>query len=272
MDSETTLNGDYWGAIADDGSEVVFPSPANLPEWRSEIAAWTGDTDTVLEIGPGKAELAASIITARPSLAKYYVVDISQDILEAARRKLGHLEGTTAAQYVQADLNDPGALSGIVPGSVERALMVNVIGYLNLPVAIPALGRILKPGGQLRFTMIDYDFFTKSEDYDPAIDRHYVRGRNRQEVAGLRPVGYTVADNGHLVPYYGFRRAYTVDEIRDRFTARGFTVDQAKIVLLPKDVWRKFQSAQQRQPNPREEQAVEQLGGRPTWDIIVRKK
>lgn len=265
--------GVYWGAIAQNNEDFLFPSPVNLPEWLDSTADWLGEGSSILEIGPGKADLASKVLSEKRKTKNYFIADISEDILKFARERLELLQNSIKVHFIRGDLNDKNSLQKIKPNSLDRVILVNVFGYLEPHIALNKIYRSLRSGGLLRLTVGDHEFFTKSEDYDPNINLQYVRGRKLHANTGIKPLGYTLSDDGKQVPFYGYRRNYSKEEIKTILDKNGFVIEQFKAVIIPKELWLKVRSSQAKGKLKQEEQKLlEKWGGRPILDIIARRK
>lgn len=265
--------GEYWGIISRNNEDFIFPSPVNLPEWLDDTADWLGEGSSILEIGPGKAVLAGRVLSGKRKTKNYFIADISEGILNYAREQLERLQSPVKTRFIQGDLNTENPLQEIRQGSLDRVILVNVFGYLDPGIALSNIHRLLHSGGFLRLTVGDHETFTRSEDYDPDIDRQYVRGRKFHADAGIEPLGYTVSEGGKKVPYYGYRRNYSKEEIEALLDKNGFAIEQFKVVVIPRELWLRVRSLQSNSRlNQEEEKLLEKHGGRPIWDIIARKK
>ncbi|ACL16476.1 class I SAM-dependent methyltransferase [Methanosphaerula palustris] len=152
---------EYWGTIsALKGDDFVFPSPVNLPKWLESAADWLGDASSILEIGPGKADLAYNVISGKRKTGHYFIADLSEGILEHARNRLDSVSSSIEVTYIHDDLNLPEALQEISAGSIDKVVLINVLGYLDPDVAFQNISRVLRPGGFVRLTHGDHKFFT----------------------------------------------------------------------------------------------------------------
>ncbi len=265
--------GEYWGIISQNNEDFIFPSPVNLPEWLADTADWLGEGTSVLEIGPGKAVLAGKVLSGKRKTKNYFIADISEGILNYAREQLGQLQSPIKTHFIQGDLNTQNPLREIKAGSLDRVILVNVFGYLDPGIALSNIHRLLTRGRLLRLTVGDHEAFTRSEDYDQNINRQYVRGRKFHTDAGIEPLGYTTSDDGKKIPFYGYRRNYSKEEIEALLDKNGFAIEQFKVVVIPRELWLKVRSLQSNfRLNQEEEKLLEKHGGRPIWDIIARKK
>jgi len=267
--------GEYWGKISTQKPEdFIFPSPVNIPAWLEGTVTWLGKSQTVLEIGPGKADLAYKVLSEKNSIKNYIIADISKDILEHAEERINLLKPSAAVQYVKGDLNDPKALGEIPAGSVDKVILINVFGYLEPDVALENIFRVLRPGGFVRLTMGDYEWFALSEDYDPKTHRQYVRGRKFQDNGDVKPLGYTISKKaGKKIPYYGFRRLYPPEQLIPILAQHGFILEQYGKVLIPTALFLKVRSAHDNETDLSEQELrlLRERGGRPIIDLIVRK-
>lgn len=265
--------GEYWGKISQNNEGFIFPSPVNLPEWLDNTANWLGEGASILEIGPGKADLASKVLSEKRKTKNYFIADISEEILRFAKERIEPLQNSTKVHFIQGDLNKENSLEELKPNSLDRAILVNVFGYLDPDIALSKIYRLLRHDGLLRLTVGDHEFFKSSEDYDPKTNRQYVRGRKFHTSAGIEPIGYTILDEGKKVPFYGYRRNYSKEEIKTFLNKNGFAIEQFKAAIIPKELWLKVRSTQANfKLNQKEHRLLEKWGGRPIWDVIARKK
>jgi ubiquinone/menaquinone biosynthesis C-methylase UbiE len=266
---------EYWGIIsARNGDDFVFPSPVNLPEWLERTADWLGEVSSVLEIGPGKADLATQVLSEKRRTRKYFIADISEGILSHARNRIGSLKTSVKVSYIHADLNVSGSLHMIPEESIDKVVLINVLGYLDPDVAFRNISRVLHPGGLLRLTDGDHEFFTLSKDYDPAINLQYIRGRKSHTGSEVKPLGYTMSESGENTPYFGFRRNYSREQLVGILDRNGFSVEQFNTVIIPLNLIEKIYSVRGDSVNlsPQELDLLYRNGGRPTVDLIAKKR
>lgn len=267
-----STKGEYWGTISQNNEDFIFPSPVNLPEWLDDTANWLGDGTSILEIGPGKADLASKVLSRKRKTKNYFIADISEGILKFAKERLEPLQNWVNIQFIHGDLNNKNSLQELKPGSLDRIILINVFGYLDPHIALNKIYGLLRPGGFLRFTSGDYEISIKSGDFDPKINAQYVRGRESHIDAGIKPLGYTVSEDGKQVPFYGYRQFYSKEEIKTLLDKNGFVIEQFRTIIIPKELWLRVRSSQANfKTNQKELELLEKWGGRPLWDIIARK-
>ena len=273
--ASTGPKGEYWGKISTQkGDDFIFPSPVNLPHWLEATAQWLGSAESILEIGPGKADLANKILSGKRTTKRYIIADISKDILEHARNRLGSLASPIKLSFVQGDLNNPESLREIPGESLDRVILINVFGYLEPDIALKNISRVLHAGGLVRLTMGDHEWFSLSEDYDPDTNRQYVRGRKYHDNSDIEPLGYTTSKDGKKVPYYGYRRLHSKTQIEEHLARNGFVLEQFNTVVIPKELFLRVRSTHQNDSDlsVKEQELLEERGGRPIIDLIARKR
>lgn len=96
-------------------------------------------TAEVLEIGAGTGTFTEGLIAAFPRLT---AIDISPDLLEAARRKV------PGARLVCMDAHE----LEFPAGSFDAVVGCSVLHHLNWSKALKEFFRVLKPGGVIRFS------------------------------------------------------------------------------------------------------------------------
>jgi ubiquinone/menaquinone biosynthesis C-methylase UbiE len=266
---EYSVNSRYWSAISRDMDEFICPSPVNIPAWASATAQWLGEGTSVLEVGPGRGDLAVRSLTETSTIQEYILADISKNILQYAAKRLERVKGTTTITRIHADLNAKNALRTIPPASVDRVILLNVFGYLDPQSALEQFSTVLRPGGLLRFTLGDYEFFSQSGNYDPGLNRQLVTKRRKQVGTRVQPAGFTVTETGEQIPVFGFRRGYSREEITGILAGHGFVDIDIRTVVIPIEFWLRLRP---RISVSRKQQAIaDKCGGRPVWDIIARR-
>lgn len=266
-----STRGEYWEIISRNDEGFIFPSPVNLPEWLDGTSNWLGEGKNVLEIGPGKADLASTVLSKNIKTENYYIADISEGILKYAEERLGPINKTAKLILIQEDINNKDVLKEINHGTLDRAILINVFAYLDPDTALSNIYKLLRPGGLIRFTSGDYNASIKNNDFDPSINAQYVRGRPSHIDAGIKPLGNIKSSNGESIPYYGYRRFYTKDELTTILEKNGFVVEQFQNIIIPKELWYKVRSYSNSEADKEEVELLEKLGGRPLWDIVARK-
>jgi len=259
----------YWGSISRNLDELICPSPVNIPAWAEETARWLAEGNAILEVGPGRADLAAQVLSGTTGVRQYYLADVSEEILAYAATKLAPLAGATTVTTIHADLNQQDALRAIPAGTLDRIILLNVFGYLNPATALPAFSSRLKPGAFLRFTIQDFGFFSSSANYDAASNCQLVTKRRKQADDRAQPQGHAIAADGTSIPVYGYRRGYSADHITRLLQEHDFTDVHIRTVVLPKELLTSLQG--RGSFTPAQEMILAEYGGRPIWDIVARK-
>ncbi|ACL16017.1 Methyltransferase type 12 [Methanosphaerula palustris E1-9c] len=268
--NEYSINARYWGAISQNLDEFVCPSPVNIPEWASGTARWLGEGASVLEIGPGRGDLAFRTLSERSTIRDYHLADVSPDILAYVLARLEPVKGSTTVTTLQADLNRPDALHTLPPASIDRIILLNVFGYLDPDTALEQFRTALRPGGFLRFTVGDFEFFSHSGDYDAGLNRQLVTKKRRQIGTEVQPAGFTTNENGEQVPVFGYRRGYSREEITGMLASHGFADIDIQTVVIPLELWQRFRSG--KSASPQQQSLENRWSGRPIWDVIARRE
>lgn len=118
-------------------------TPAGRIRWQRRLdflrALDLGRTADVLEIGAGTGTFTEGLIAAFPRLT---AIDISPDLLEAARRK------APAARLLCMDAHE----LDLPAGSFNAVVGCSVLHHLDWSKALKEFFRVLKPGGIVRFS------------------------------------------------------------------------------------------------------------------------
>ncbi|WP_300525137.1 class I SAM-dependent methyltransferase [Alcanivorax sp.] len=128
----------------DDGAQVaVNMNQHNQPIIAASYQALGPSAgDHIVEVGPGLAGHLPDLLAMADNL--YYTgLDLSQDMVAQAQQHHGHLE---RVHFVAGDLHD----APLPPNSADHVVAINVVYFWNpLLPALNAIGKLLRPGGQL---------------------------------------------------------------------------------------------------------------------------
>jgi len=120
-----------------------------LETFGAEIAEHVGDADTLVEFGSGSSRKTSLLIDALPSLDIYIPIDVSEDFLaDAAKRLTARHDGLTVRPVV-ADFTATRALGNVPRGSKLGFFSGSTIGNLTHAEAKAFLenaARLLGPG------------------------------------------------------------------------------------------------------------------------------
>jgi SAM-dependent methyltransferase len=135
------LVGEPWSAPAAEGQEQTG---CNL-YWRIATSGQRGLTGLdVLEIGSGRGGGAAFLTRVlRPR--RYVGLDVAEAAVALASRRYGEVAGLTFTQGDAENLTLPDSSVDVVL-NIESAH-----GYASVPRFLAGVGRVLRPGGELRF-------------------------------------------------------------------------------------------------------------------------
>src|SRR5262249_5432914 len=102
----------------------------------------------LLEIGAGTLATTRIILERCPEgRLDYDVTDVGRSILADARRALGHRKDVTVRRL---DIERPGAMQGIAPGSYDMIVAANVLhATIDLSRSLRHVRELLRPGGTL---------------------------------------------------------------------------------------------------------------------------
>ena len=276
MDTSTKKNvyPDYYNAVASAARTHHFPSPVNDPQWLKPTVDWFIDAETAMEVGPGKGEFAESV-AMRGSLSRYYIVDMSDRMLNLVKARLEKADTSTELVFLHADVDrDP--LSMIPDGTVDKIIMINAFQDINPRNALREFRRILKPGGLFRAnvadrvvreeTAADDDLFDKESGYF-----YLTRNPGADDQKEVNPLGRITMKTGEEVPYYRMMRSYYRSELASIFGDCGFEILSEKPIILPKEVWMNSSAGRAMKHNSKRQELIDRFGGYPgSIDVIAR--
>ena len=72
---------EYYEAAAAIAQPRHFPSPVNDTKWIKSATEWFVESQTAMEVGPGRGEFAEAVVKNREELKKYCIVDMSRGML-----------------------------------------------------------------------------------------------------------------------------------------------------------------------------------------------
>jgi len=265
---------DYYDAVASAAIQHNFPSPVNDPKWLKSTVDWFVEAEIAMEVGPGKGELAESA-AIRGSLCRYYIVDMSEVMLDLVKARLEKADTSTELVFIHADVDrDP--LSEIPDGTVDKIIMINAFQDINPRNALREFRRVLKPGGLFRAnvanravreeTASDDDLFDKESGYF-----YLTRNPGSDVQKEVKPLGCITTKTGEEVPYYRMMKSYYRSELASIFGDCGFEILSAKPIILPKEVWMNSSAARGMKHNPKRQELIDKLGGHPgSIDVIAK--
>ena len=125
--------------------------------------------------------------------AEITAVDIAQDLLAEAAR----LTDAPNVRFLEDDLERPAHLG---PESFDAVYGVSVLHHLDLPAALAALGRVLKPGARFAFSEPNIaNPINRYYLYVDDVDKRRARGQSPNEMAFTRAeLGRTLAEHGFV--------------------------------------------------------------------------
>jgi ubiquinone/menaquinone biosynthesis C-methylase UbiE len=265
---------DYYDAVASVARPHHFPSPVNDPEWLKSTVDWFVEARTAMEVGPGRGEFAESAAT-RGGLSRYYIVDMSERMLDLVKTRLEKVDTGTELVFLQADVDrDP--LSEILDGTIDKIIMINAFQDINPRNALGQFKRVLKPGGLFRANVADRVVREETADDDDLFDKesgyfYLTRHPNAEGQKKVNPLGYITIKTGEEVPYYRMMRSYYRSELASIFADCGFEILSEKPIILPKEVWMNSSAGRGMKHNPKRQELIDKFGGYPgSIDIIAK--
>jgi len=257
----------YYDAVAASAQIRPFPSPVNDPRWLNTAAKWFSQGRWVLEVGPGRGEFAEAVIR-RGGPERYYLVDISQGMLDLVRLRTS-LESEVERVFLHADI-DSDPLEEILDGCLDRIIMINAFQDVDPKAVLKTFRRVVAPQGLLRVNVISRkfreEFLSQDENFDRDQGQFYL---TRCPAEGVEPLGFLRREGGEEVPYYRILKSYYSSDLREIFHESGFEIVSAEPIVIPREIWAK--TAAGRKMSEVQEDILRRFGGYPgSVDIIAR--
>ena len=247
-----------------------YPSPVNDPEWMKSATDWFVESQTAIEIGPGRGEFAVEAVKKSGKLKKYYIVDMSGGMLNLVKERIQTVKTEVEVISICADVDcDP--LFEIPDYSVDRIIMINAFQDIDPLAALKAFRRILKPTGLFRANVLSREIKEKYCFGDDLFDRE-TGCLYHTHKKGIEPIGYITKKDGEKIPFYRMLKLYYRSELDKIFNECGFEIISETQIILPKNVWMNSVAAQGKgRTNTRRMELIDKLGGHPgSVDIIAK--
>jgi ubiquinone/menaquinone biosynthesis C-methylase UbiE len=267
---------EYYEAAAAIAQPRHFPSPVNDPEWIKSATEWFAESRTTMEVGPGRGEFAEAVVKKRGVYKRYYIVDMSEGMLNLVRKRIQGVETKVEVTFICADVDcDP--LAEIPDHSIDRIIMINAFQDINPLAALKVFRRIIAPTGLFRANVLSRELREKYRFEADYFDRdtggfYLTRHPPTENKKGIKPIGYITKKDGEKIPFYRLLKSYYRSELDNIFNECGFEIISATPVILPKNVWMNSAAAQGKEhTNPGRLELIDKLGGYPgSIDIIAK--
>lgn len=225
----------FYDAAANAPAGYNFFSPVALNYWSTELAEWLCEGKKVCEIGPGKGALAIKVSEICSKPMQYYMVDISQAMLDMVKAELDKQDKTPIQfHYSKGDIESK-IPAGIDPQSIDRIAAINVLQDIDIWQALNNMRTMLRPGGMLRATLISKEaqdrFWTHDIDYDTQDGIWYASSCFHEECC-TEPMGFREI-SGKKIPFYRMMKCYTREELDIMFRQCGFEVQSIEVIIYP---------------------------------------
>ncbi len=274
--TEKHVQPEYYEAAAAIAQPRHFPSPVNDTKWIESATEWFVESQTAMEVGPGRGEFADAVIRKEGKLKKYYIVDMSGGMLNLVKERIQAVETEVEVIFICADVDhDP--LFEIPDRSVDRITMINAFQDINPLAALRVFRRILAPTGLFRANVLSREIREKYSFEEDLFDRatgcfYLTRHPPVENKEGIKPMGYITNKDGEKIPFYRILKSYYRSELDKIFLDCGFEIISETPVILPKDVWITSVAAQGNEhTNPRRLEFIDKLGGYPSSVDIIAK-
>jgi ubiquinone/menaquinone biosynthesis C-methylase UbiE len=235
---------EYYDAIAVQIPPPTWPSPVNDPQWLNSAVDWFSQAETIMEVGSGRGEFAEALVR-RGGPKRYYLVDMSQGMLDLVRERAGKLSKNLELVFIHADI-DSDPLTQIPDNSLDKIIMINAFQDVNPYSALKIFRRIISPKGFFRVNVFSREFRDEifGNDVDFSDDVHFDKETGCSYLilspsANLKPLGYFTDKKGDRIPYYRNLKSYYRKDLDKVFKECGFEIQSADPIILPNGVWAK---------------------------------
>ena len=229
---------EYYDAVAAQIQPRPFPSPVNDPKWLDSAVDWFSQAETIMEVGSGRGEFAEALVR-RGGPKRYYLVDMSQGMLNLVRERAGILSNNIELVFIHADI-DSDPLNQIPDNSLDKIIMINAFQDLNPYSALKTFRRIISPKGSFRVNVISREFRdenSRDEEYFNNETGYFYLTQSPS--ANVKPLGYFADKKGDRIPYYRILKSYYRKDLDRVFKDCGFEILSAEPIILPKEIWTK---------------------------------
>jgi len=232
---------EYYEAAAAIAQPRHFPSPVNDQEWINSATDWFVESQTAMEVGPGRGEFAEAVVKKAGGLKRYYIVDMSPGMLNLAGERIRTVETEVEPIFICADV-DSDPLSEIPDHSLDRIIMTNAFQDINPMAALRTFRRVLKPTGLFRANVIDREIREKYSTEDDFFDSekgyfYLTRPPSDEKGKVIEPIGYVTRGSGEKTPFYRMMRSYYRSELDEIFNECGLEIISDAPLILPKEIW-----------------------------------
>lgn len=257
----------YYDAVAASSQIRPFPSPVNDLRWLNSAAEWFIQGRWVLEVGPGRGEFAETVIRLGGP-EKYYLVDISQSMLDLVRQRT-NFESKVERIFLNADI-DSDPLEAVLDGCLERIVMINAFQDVDPKAVLKTFRRVVAPQGLLRMNVISREFrevfLSQDENLDKDQGHFYL---THAPGDGVKPLGFLRRYGGEEVPYYRVLKSYYSSDLKEIFHEYGFEIVSAETIIIPREIWAR--TAAGRKITEMQEEILKRSGGYPgSIDVVAR--
>lgn len=232
---------EYYEAAAAIAQPRHFPSPVNDQEWINSATDWFVESQTAMEVGPGRGEFAEAVVKKAGGLKRYYIVDMSPGMLNLAGERIRTVETEVEPIFICADV-DSDPLSEIPDHSLDRIIMTNAFQDINPLAALRTFRRVLKPTGLFRANVIDREIREKYSTEDDFFDSekgyfYLTRPPSDEKGKVIEPIGYVTRGSGEKTPFYRMMRSYYRSELDEIFNECGLEIISDAPLILPEEIW-----------------------------------
>jgi ubiquinone/menaquinone biosynthesis C-methylase UbiE len=117
-------------------------------KWPNSAVDWFSQAETLMEVGSGRGEFAEALVS-KGGPKRYYLVDMSQGMLDLIRAMVGKMGKNLELAFIRADI-DSDPLTQIPDNSINKIIMINAFQNVNPYSVLKTFRRIVSPDGYFR--------------------------------------------------------------------------------------------------------------------------
>jgi SAM-dependent methyltransferase len=228
----------YYPALSASNSTSPFLSPVRDPEYVRDLVVWliAAGSRRIGDVGVGYGEVVEALGATVDDDTEVWAIDACIAFLERAQRRWPRRTPLCVLKHEIA-AGAPARLAG----HFDRLSAINVLQDLDLAVGLCQLSRWLRPGGQLRATVLAKETMDRLYTCTPLYDRDRGLYFKPSSVDGAGALGRVESARGPIA-YERVLRFYTLETFLHAARGEGLELVEWRPVTQPAaamlDRWR----------------------------------